>query len=108
MKNMTIRTGRFSPLPFTQSSMEEISTMTLLFSSLLKTLSLTVILTQLVFLLLMNHLKDQLVLPQDGARISLELPASTRWSSRKLISQLSALASVRTASEPPDWDRSSS
>merc|ERR1711912_18977 len=102
------RTGRCSPLPSTLSSMEEISTMTLLSSLLLKTLSLTVTLTQLVCLLLMNHLKDQHVLPQDGARTSLELLASTRWSSRKLISQLTALASVRTVLEPPDWDKSSS
>merc|ERR1712018_43056 len=48
------------------------------------------------------------VLPLAGVRISLELLDNTRWSSRRLTSQLSAMECVKTSLEQPDWDKSSS
>merc|ERR1712013_628898 len=82
-----IRTDMFRHLIFTQSLMAATFRMTLLSSSHLKTLSSPAILTLSVFLKLMSCLMEQPVLPRGGARTSLDLQDSTRWSSRRLTSQ---------------------
>merc|ERR1712227_1051075 len=71
-------------------------------------LFLTSTLTQLVCLQLTGSLMAQHVSPLDGARTSLELPDSTRWFSRRLIFLWSTMESVKTSSEPPDSDKSTS
>merc|ERR1712025_317926 len=73
-----------------------------------ETLFLTSISTLPVCLLLTRFLMEQHVSPLDGARTSLELPDSTRWFSRRLIFLLSTMESVKTSSEPPDSDKSTS
>merc|ERR1712088_1123792 len=88
LSHTLIRTDMFRHSIFTQSLMDAIFTMTLLFSSHLKTLSSPVILTLSVFLKLRNCLMEQPVLPPGGARTSLDLQDSTKLSSRRLTSQL--------------------
>merc|ERR1712115_700815 len=80
---------------------EEISRMTLLFSSPTETLFLTSTLTRHVFLLLTRSLMEQHVSPLDGARTSLELLDSTKWFSRRLIFLWSTMESVSTSSMTP-------
>merc|ERR1712013_364419 len=77
-----IKTDMFRHSIFTQSLMAAIFRMTLLSSSHLKTLSCPAILTLSAFLKLMNCLMEQPVLPRGGARTSLDLQDSTRWSTR--------------------------
>merc|ERR1712014_188660 len=73
-----------------------------------ETLFLTSTLTQPVCLPLTRSLMEQHVSPLDGARTSLELLDSTRWFSRRLIFLWSTMESVKTSSEPPDLDKSTS
>merc|ERR1711983_366174 len=91
-----------------QSLMEETSRMTLLFSSPTENSFLTSTLTRPVFLLLTRSLMEQHVSPLDGARTSLELLDSTKWFSRRLIFLWSTMECVKTSSEPPDLDKSTS
>merc|ERR1712112_684957 len=84
------------------------SRMTLLFSSPTETSFLTSTLTPPACQQLMRSLMEQHVSPLDGARISLELLDSTRWFSRRLIFLWSTMESVKTSSEPPDSDKSTS
>merc|ERR1712152_52885 len=65
-------------------------------------------LTPPVCLQLMRSLMEAHVSLLDGARISLELQDNIRWFSRRLIFLLSTMESVKTSSEPPDLDRSTS
>merc|ERR1712227_885112 len=65
-------------------------------------------LTPPVCQLLMRSLTEPHVLLLDGARISSELLDNTRWFSSRLTCQLSTMESVKTSSEPPDLDRSTS
>merc|ERR1711872_687139 len=94
--------------PFTRSLMEETSRTTLLFSSQMETLFLISTLTPPACQQLMRSLMEQHVSPLDGARISLELLDSTKWFSRRLTFLSSTMESVKTSSEPPDLDRSTS
>merc|ERR1712227_1117140 len=71
-------------------------------------LFLTSTLTRPVCLPLTRSLMAQHVSPQDGARTSLELQDSTKWFSRRLIFLWSTMESVKTSSEPPDSDKSTS
>merc|ERR1719270_2650360 len=103
-----IRTEMLRIWPSIQSLMEEISRMTLLFSSPTENLFLTSISTRPVFLPLTRSLMEQHVSPLDGARTSLELLDSTRWFSRRLIFLWSTMECVKTSSEPPDLDKSTS
>merc|ERR1719245_1160414 len=82
--------------------------MTLLYSSPMETLFLISTLTPPACQQLMRSLMEAHVLLLDGARISLELLDSTKWFSRRLIFLLSTMESVKTSSEPPDLDKSTS
>merc|ERR1712111_261773 len=74
----------------------------------MENLFLTSTLTRPVFLLLTRSLMEQHVSPLDGARTSLEQQDSTKWFSRRLIFLWSTMECVKTSSEPPDLDKSTS
>merc|ERR1711953_966365 len=102
------RTDTFRPWTSTPSSTQGTSPTTGQFSTLPKTLTFRLTLTQCVFHSQRSSLMARAASPQDGERISSELLAITRLFLRRSTCQLLAMTSVKPPSGPPGLARGSS